>query len=61
MTARSSKGMLTKGKCRVSDGTCIQQRFATMTEAATMANGSGRPKTEAAIKTTANERFESLV
>ena len=43
--ARTSRGMLNKGRWWVSDGTCIQQRFATKTEAATMANGPGRPNT----------------
>jgi hypothetical protein len=59
--ARSSRGMLSKGTWLVSDGTCVQQWFATKTEAATMANGSGRPKTEAATKTTANEHLGPLM
>jgi hypothetical protein len=59
--ARSSRGMLNNGTWLVSDGTCIQQRFATKTEATTMANGSGRLKTEAATKTMANEQLGPLV
>ena len=49
--------MLNKGAWLVSDGTCIQQRFAAKTKAATTANGSGRPETEAATKTTTEEHL----